>query len=128
MKKTVVLSFLLLISHLAYSQLTVKDLKKGNYGTPQSRAEEADNIMQKGLKLTPQQIPTVAEMNIRYAWRVENEVVKVSLSDWSRYRKITAIQDDKDKELKKVLNEEQFKKYKKKRDDMFWQGVKAYFF
>jgi hypothetical protein len=67
--------------------------------------------MQKGLQMTLEQTPMVKEINLRYAWRVENEVVKVKMSNWSRYNKISAIQ--KDKELKKVLNKEQFDKYKK---------------
>ena len=111
-----------------YSQTTVEDLKKGNYGTPEGRAKQADDVMQKGLNLTPQQVPKVKEINIRYSWRVENEVVKVKVSDWSRYNKISAIQKDKDKELEKVLDKEQLKKYKTKRDELFWAGMKAYFF
>jgi hypothetical protein len=126
--KSVLILFFTLITVNTFAQTTVEDLKKGNYGTPEERAKQADDMMQKGLGLTPQQVPTVKEINLRYAWRVENEVVKVKMSDWSRYRKLTAIQDAKDVELKKVLNADQMKKYKKKRDEMFWAGMKAYFF
>jgi hypothetical protein len=42
-----------------------------------------------------------------------DEVVKVKMSNWSRYNKISSIPKEKDKELKTVLNKEQFGKYKK---------------
>ncbi len=130
MKKVVHFSIALLsfFSTEIYSQTMVDDLKKGKYGTPEERAQKADDMMQKGLELTPEQQPKIKEINLRYAWRVENEVVKVKMSDWSRYNKISSIQKVKDKELKEILDKNQFSKYKKKRDEMFWAGMKAYFF
>jgi Spy/CpxP family protein refolding chaperone len=128
MKKQFFFALMVCLSSLAMAQTTVEDLKKGNYGTPEQRTKQADDMMLKGLQLTPNQVPKVHDINLKYAWRIENEVVKVKMSDWSRYKKITAIQDAKDAELKPILTQEQFKKYKKKRDEMFWEGMKAYFF
>jgi hypothetical protein len=128
MKKVCCIVLMAFFSSLTIAQTTVDDLKKGNYGTPEQRAQQADDLMKKGLELTPQQVPLVHALNLKYAWRIENEVVKVQLSDWSRYKKLTEIHNAKDAELKKVLTEEQFAKYKKKRDEMFWEGVRAYFF
>jgi hypothetical protein len=128
MKKIILIAIISFLQHIGFSQMTMQDIKKGNYGTPEIRANQADEMMQKGLQLTPQQIPLVKEMNLRYAWRVENEVIKVKMSDWSRYNKISSIQKDKDKELITVLNKEQFSKYKKKKDEVFWAAMKSYFF
>ena len=128
MEKLILVAFFCLLNSLCFSQMTIKDIKNGHYGTPLERAKQIDDAMAKGLQLTPQQVYNVKEINLRYSWRIENEVVKTQMSDWSRYNKISAIQTDKDKEFKNVLTAEQFKKYKKKRDDMFWQGVKDYFF
>jgi hypothetical protein len=128
MKKIILMLIIGLLSQIGFSQLTLKDIKKGNYGTPEQRAVQADDVMQKGLQMTPEQTPLITEINLRYAWRVENEVVKVKMSSWSRYNKISSIQKEKDKELKTVLNKEQFDKYKKKRDEVFWAAVKSYFF
>ena len=107
---------------------TLDDIKKGNYGTPEQRTADLNQTMQKGLQLTKDQMTKVSEINLRYARRNENEVVQQQMSDWSKYRKISAIQAEKDNELKKVLTPEQFNKYQKKRDDAMWQAVKSFFF
>lgn len=106
---------------------TLDDIKKGNYGTPEQRAADLDKAMQQGLLLTKEQAPKVSEINVRYARRNETEVVQQQMSDWSKYRKISALQGEKDVELKKILTTEQFKKYQKKRDEAIWQAVKSWF-
>jgi Spy/CpxP family protein refolding chaperone len=111
-----------------HAQTTVEKVKNGQYGTPQERAAELDQKMKQGLGLTDEQMPKIHDINLRYSIRTENEVANAQLSTWSKYRKITAIQADKDKELKKVLNAEQFKKYAKKRDELMWEGMKAMLF
>jgi DNA-directed RNA polymerase subunit F len=128
MKKVILVGIITFLHQMGFSQMTMQDIKKGNYGTPEIRAQQADDMMQKGLQLTPQQIPLLKEINLRYAWRVENEVVKIKMSDWSRYNKISSIQKEKDKELKSILSKKQLEKYKKKQDEVFWAVVKSYFF
>lgn len=118
----------LLCSGVIFGQLTMKDLKSGQYGTPESRTAQADSMMQRGLSLREVQVPKVHALNLQYAHRVEREVIQQNLSDWAKYRKLTAIQKEKDAALQKVLDTEQFEKYEKKRDALFWQGMKDYFF
>ncbi len=110
------------------AQTTIEKVKNGQYGTPRERAAELDQQMKEGLKLTDEQMPKVQDINLRYAIRTENEVAKAPISNWSKYRKINAIQTDKDKALKRVLTAEQFKKYAKKRDELMWEGMKAMLF
>lgn len=119
---------LLLCGGLAFGQLSMKDIKSGHYGTPESRTVQADSMMRQGLSLNEKQVKLVHDLNLKYARRVEKEVVQANMGDWARYRKLSAIQNEKDAELKKVLNVEQFDKYAKKRDDLFWQAMKDYFF
>lgn len=107
---------------------TLDDIKKGNYGTPEQRTADLNQSMQQGLQLTKDQMTKVSEINLRYARRNEKEVVQQQMSDWSKYRKISAIQSEKDNELKKILTPEQFNKYQKKRDEAMWQAVKSFFF
>jgi hypothetical protein len=128
MKKVILIGIITFLHQMGFSQMTMQDIKKGNYGTPELRASQTDDVMQKGLQLTPEQTPLIKEINLRYAWRVENEVVKIKMSDWSRYNKISSIQKAKDKELKSILSKKQLEKYKKKRDEVFWAAVKSYFF
>jgi hypothetical protein len=124
--------FLMLLIFLSISalkaQTTIEKVKNGQYGTPRERAAELDQQMKEGLKLTDEQMPKVQDINLRYAIRTENEVAKAPISNWSKYRKINAIQTDKDKALKRVLTAEQFKKYAKKRDELMWEGMKAMLF
>ena len=127
-KKAGLTAVFLGVLSLGFGQVTVDDLKKGNYGNPESRTQQADELMKSGLGLSDAQAVKVHQINLRYAWRAENEVVKADLSDWAKYRKLSAIQEEKDAELKLVLDKDQFKKYTEKRDELFWKGVKSYFF
>ncbi len=127
LKKAGILSAFLLLSSVGFAQLTMKDIKNGNYGTPEQRTTQADEIMKKGLGLSDAQLVQVHEINLRYAWRTENEVIKSTLSDWSKYRKIMELQHEKDDELKKVLTGTQYEKYEEKRDELFWTAMKDYF-
>jgi Delta7-sterol 5-desaturase len=117
-----------LLSIPAFSQVSVDGLKKGEYSTPEVRAAQANDMMIKGLGLRTDQVDQVKAINHRYAVRTEQEVVQQQMSNWSKYRKIMAIQEEKDVELKKVLDAEQYKKYDAKRDAMFWDAVQAFFF
>ncbi len=125
--KTGITTVLLLVSALAFGQISIQGIKNGQYGTPESRAQQADEIMSKGLGLNDQQIKKVKEINLRYSNRIEQEVVKSAMSDWSKYRKIMQIQSDKDAELQPILTQEQYDKYESKRNEMVWEAVKAYF-
>lgn len=128
LKKAGALGGFLLVSCLSFSQLTVKDLKNGSYGSPDQRTAQADEMMKNGLGINDTQLIRVHEINLRYGWRTENEVVKPDRSDWSKYRKIMELQKEKDSELKGILTETQFEKYTEKRDEMLWKAMKEYFF
>jgi hypothetical protein len=125
MKKSLLCAFCFFIWQWGFAQMSVESVKNGNYGTPQQRVTEMTEQMSKGLQLTTQQRPKVQAINLKYAEIAERDVVKQSLSSWSKYRKIMSIQADKDAELRPVLTAEQFKKYQKKRDELLWEGVKA---
>lgn len=118
----------LIFSSLAFGQLTFSDIKNGNYGSPKTRASQMDSMMQTGLQLSPEQAVRVGEINLRYAERSENEVVQQKMSDWSKYRKVSALQKLKDSELRPVLTAEQFSKYAARRDELFWQAIREMLF
>ncbi len=107
-------------------QTSIESIKNGQYGTPETRARQQDSLMNLGLKLTPEQIPKVQEINLRYAQESEQKVAQAKISDWTKCRRIMAIQNRKDAELKAVLSPEQFRKYSQKRDELFWQGVRKH--
>ena len=108
--------------------MSLEHIQGGEYGSPESRTTQIDSMMRAGLSLRSDQIPTVHDINLRYSRRIEEEVVKPDLSHWAKYRQLMKIQRDKDQELQPVLTADQFEKYVTKRDQLFWEGVKAFFF
>ena len=127
MTKSVWVIFLLFSTISAIGQMSIKEIKSREYGSPESRTSQIDSMMQIGLSLESAQMPLIHTINFHYSKRVENEVVKQDIGDWTRYRRMMKIQNDKDKELKEILTKGQFEKYAEKRDEMFWEGVKSFF-
>ncbi|MBK8567169.1 MAG: sterol desaturase family protein [Saprospiraceae bacterium] len=127
-KVAAVVAGLLLCGSVAYGQMGIDDIKNGNYGTPESRTTQMDAMMKEGLNLRQNQLQKVHDINLKYSKKVEDEVVKADLSTWSKYRRISKVQNEKDKEMKLVLDATQFEKYVTKRDELFWKGVSEFFF
>jgi sterol desaturase/sphingolipid hydroxylase (fatty acid hydroxylase superfamily) len=125
LKKASIIGTLLLLSTCAFGQLDADDLKSGNYGTPERRAAQLDKIMADNLDLNANQREKVKAINLKYARRTEAEVIQKDLSKLSRYSKIMSIQNDKDTELKQVLDKKQFDQYRKKRDEQMWKALKG---
>lgn len=125
-KMFLVSTFLFFVTSI-FGQVSINDIKSGNYGSPETRTLQIDSMMQIGLSLNSYQMPVVHAINLHYSKRIENEVVNQDIGDWARYRRIMKIQKDKDIELKEILTGDQFEKYAKKRDEMFWEGVKSFF-
>ena len=81
--------------------------------------------MTKKLKLTEEQIPKIEDANINYAFkRIEfQDEIKKLLPPFSeeirlKYRtKAQAMKDERDKEVKALLTDEQYQIYLKKRTD-----------
>ena len=92
---------------------------------PEKMANEDTKWMTKKLKLTEEQIPKVEDANINYAFiRIDfqNEIKKI-LPPFTeeirlKYRaKAQAIKDERDKQIKALLTDEQYQIYLKKRTD-----------
>lgn len=124
-EKVVATGFTLLFVSALSAQISMKDLKDGHYGTPEARATQTDAMMQEGLSLRPDQQPRIKDVNLKYARRTEEEVVRSKSSRWTKYYKLMSLQKEKDAELRQILTTEQFEKYAKKRDAFVWEGAKA---
>ena len=92
---------------------------------PEKMANEDTKWMTKKLKLTEEQIPKIEDANINYAFKridFQNEI-KTILPPFTeeirlKYRaKAQALRDERDKEVKALLTEEQYQIYLKKRTD-----------
>ncbi|MES2519006.1 MAG: hypothetical protein V4585_12910 [Bacteroidota bacterium] len=91
---------------------------------PEKMAASDTKWMTKKLSLTEEQIPKIENSNINYAFKrldFQEEVKKLTppFSEEVRSKmraKILSIREDRDKELKTILTEEQFQIYLKKKD------------
>ncbi|MBE9463691.1 hypothetical protein ACFP1I_32240 [Dyadobacter subterraneus] len=85
--------------------------------TPQERAKFQTEMMKNKLDLDSVQLNQVKAINLKYALKNE-PVIKSSDSKFSKFRQIRSSQKEKQAELKKVLNTEQFKQYQAFQDEM----------
>lgn len=106
----------------------IEALQKGDYQPPETRAAQIDTWMKNDLQLRDDQINPIHDINLRYALRTERDIAKADISMWSKYLKIKDIQDEKDEELKRILDKSQFKKYAAFRDDVLWKAVRKLIF
>ena len=84
---------------------------------PAERAAKLTAWMKNNLQLTPEQEKPVQEINLKYA----NKTEELRNSDESRSQKFKKLKDfneAKDKELKLLFTEEQFKTYQAKKEEV----------
>lgn len=92
---------------------------------PEKMANEDTRWMIKKLKLTEEQIPKVENANINFAFKrldFSEEVKKIvpPITEEVRAKiraKAVTIKEERDKEMKAILTEEQFQIYLKKKDN-----------
>ncbi len=108
--KTYIMRFIILFVILLTGCFTQAQTPE-NPGTPEERAEKLTLRMQEELVLTTEQVPPVKALNLKYAKIMQTEVVDRELSMWTMYNKGTKINKEKEKELKPLLTETQWKKY-----------------
>jgi hypothetical protein len=91
---------------------------------PEKMATDDTKWMTKKLKLTEEQVPKVENVNINFAFKrleLHEELQKIvpPVSEDVRQRmllKINAMKEQKNKDLKAILTEEQYQVYLKKKD------------
>jgi len=84
--------------------------------TPEMRAQRQTDMMKEELKLTAAQEPKVADINLKYAKKVDEARKN---TDTTAVRKaVLTLQDQKNKEMKLVLNATQYKDYLKMVEEM----------
>lgn len=84
---------------------------------PDERAAALTDWMKSNLQLTPEQEEPVQSLNLKYA-NLNEELRGNSLSRLQKAKKLKANDQAKDKELKTVLNDEQYTLYQSKKDEI----------
>jgi cytochrome P450 len=73
--------------------------------------------MKSKLALTPEQTQTVADLNLKYANRME-PIIKGSSSSLTKMFQMRKINNEKETELKRILSPQQWEKFDASRDEM----------
>lgn len=95
--------------------------------TPEERAEQLTTWMTEKLFLTENQIEEVTPLNLEYAKKAE-EVKNSSDSRMSKFKELKSLEEEKDKKLKNIFTESQFKTYNDKKKELrkaFKENYKA---
>jgi hypothetical protein len=97
---------------LAFAQLD--ELKNT---TPGERASLQTELMKSKLALTAEQTQAVADLNLKYANRME-PIIKGSSNSLSKMFQMRKINNEKETELKRILSSQQWEKFDASRDEM----------
>jgi hypothetical protein len=106
-------SFLAAVLFLLSMQL----LAQNKIPSAADRSASLTDWMKTNLKLTDDQVPKVQDINVKYA----NMVDALRSSSQGKKQKMTTLKNydaSKDKELKEVLTDDQFKTYLAKKDEV----------
>jgi hypothetical protein len=85
--------------------------------TPEERASLQTELVKSMLALTPEQTQTVADLNFKYANRME-PIIKGSSSSLTKMFEMRKINNEKETELKRMLSSQQWEKFDASRDEM----------
>jgi hypothetical protein len=85
--------------------------------TPGERASLQTELMKSKLALTPEQTRVVADLNLKYANRME-PIIKGSSNSLTKMFQMRKINNEKETELKRILSSQQWEKFEASRDVM----------
>jgi len=86
-------------------------------GTAEGRAANLTEKMKTELSLTDAQYPHVQAINLKYAQKNE-EIFKGPDGRFAKFKALKSSQQEKNKEMKAVLDKDQYKKYAAMMDEM----------
>jgi hypothetical protein len=114
MKKTSIqkraFSMVALVFMLVAQLATAQDVSAIQHKTPEERAQMQTKIMKSKLSLDSLQATKVQAINLKYALKTD-PILKSDAGKFKKLKKIKALQEEKDDELKQVLTADQFKQY-----------------
>ena len=93
--------------------------------TAEGRASALTEKMKTELSLTEVEYPQVQAINLKYAQKNE-EIFKGSEGKFAKFKALKASQKDKSKEMKALLDKDQFKKYEEMMEEMKNKAKEGY--
>lgn len=115
LKHVLAISAILMISTSSFSQDKLDQVFAGT--TAEERAQNQTERMTEHLELTDVQQDKIYTINLRYAREMET-AYRASGGKLQRMKRMRAVGQKKDGELKGVLNADQYKKYQQMKDAM----------
>ncbi|HEX5042453.1 MAG TPA: hypothetical protein VFV75_06080 [Candidatus Polarisedimenticolaceae bacterium] len=105
---------------LCVTSLAAEDPEKGSPPPPPAaeRAQALTARMKEKLALTDEQETKVAAINLRAAEAVDHATALPGAGRYDRFQSVKTAQATRDNELKGVLTQDQWKKYKKLKDEL----------
>ncbi|MDR1896329.1 MAG: hypothetical protein LBR10_06020 [Prevotellaceae bacterium] len=112
--KLLILTLMFLTSGILYAQQGGNQGQRGQRGqrqTTEERVKAQADSLKKNLALTDQQYDSVKVISLKYAKKSEEAFAKSREANNRNMTEFQKIQEEQNQELKKVLTEEQYKKY-----------------
>lgn len=103
------------IVHMASAQEKLDELMTDT--SPEERAQMQTDRMKEKLALTEAQTPQVHEINLKYARKMQ-DAYNDGGGRLQKLKRIKGISQEKDKELKRVLNSSQYATYESDKEAM----------
>lgn len=101
--------FVFLFIHLATTQAQ----SISEYGAPEERAGRMTERMEEELPLRSAQVKAIYALNLKYARRIQREVIDTDMNKLSGYFRIRSINKEKEEELLPLLDSQQKEQYEK---------------
>ena len=102
---------------MAFAFSASAQLDKLKSTTPEQRAGVQTDLMKSTLGLTSEQTPKVADINLKYAKRMD-PIIKGSAGPLVKIRQTKEVEQEKEAELRQVLSPEQFQKLLASKEEM----------
>jgi hypothetical protein len=109
--KLIILTVLLIITAATKAQST------DSTRTPEGRAAALTEKMKTQLSLTDDQLPQVQSINLKYAQK-NQQIWTSSDGRFAKFKSLKSSQKEKNKEMKAVLDKDQYKKYETMNEEM----------
>ena len=116
-KTAVSISFLLITCMLFNPALAQDKADMIKKSTPEQRAKMQTSMMKAKLQLDTIQVVKVQAINLAAAQKMD-PVIKGDGGNFAKFRQAKEIEGAKDKELKKVLTDAQYKQYEAAKEEM----------
>lgn len=100
---------------------------QSEYGAPEERADKMTSRMREGLSLSATQADAIHALNLKYARRIQQEVIDTGMNKLSAYFRIRNINKEKEQELLPLLDQQQKEQYAKMKEEATKELLSRFF-